>query len=255
MEEIRRKKEKDMSTISKKKSFWKEFYKYYKDDIKFVLTIFAAIAGVVFISFIAIFSSHLFDDFFREADFISKVLFIILVTVIIIAMFSFAGFAALITSHAIIYFISQTKAIKQYVYLPLTVNEVRLMIDEGVITTDKDYTYYLTDKLTYKYSGDNHCLKFTDEDMEKIINTYEEVFNKPLILDSEYYKKNRYSWVPDSIPDVIWSTRCPFNYKDEIDKIYRKDGREAGANPVVFVHKDNSFEKIENANYIYIDNE
>ena len=47
-----------MSTISKKKSFWKEFYKYYKDDIKFVLTIFAAIAGVVFISFIAIFSSH-----------------------------------------------------------------------------------------------------------------------------------------------------------------------------------------------------
>lgn len=60
-----------MSTISKKKSFWKEFYKYYKDDIKFVLTIFAAIAGVVFISFIAIFSSHLFDDFFREADFLT----------------------------------------------------------------------------------------------------------------------------------------------------------------------------------------
>ena len=47
----------------------------------------------------------------------------------------------------------------------------------------------------------------------------------------------------------------PFNYKDEIDEIYRKDGREAGANPVVFVHKDNSFEKIENANYIYIDSE
>ena len=84
------------------------------------------------------------------------------------------------------------------------------MIDEGVITTDRDYIYYLTDKLTYKYSGDNYCLKFTDEDMEKIINT---------------------------------------------DEIYRKDGREAGANPVVFVHKDNSFEKIENANYIYIDSE
>jgi hypothetical protein len=180
-----------MSTISKKKSFWKEFYKYYKDDIKFLSTIFTAIAGVVFISFIAILisSSHLFNDFFREADFISKALFIILVIVIIITMFSFAGFVALITSHAITYFISQTKAIKQYVYLPLTVDEVRLMIDEGVITTDRDYIYYLTDKLTYKYSGDNYCLKFTDEDMEKIINTYEKVFNKPLILDSEYYKK------------------------------------------------------------------
>lgn len=57
-----------MSTISKKKSFWKEFYKYYKDDIKFVLTIFTAIAGVVFISFIAILisSSHLFNDFFEK---------------------------------------------------------------------------------------------------------------------------------------------------------------------------------------------
>ncbi len=250
-------KEKDMSTISKKKSFWKEFYEYYKDDIKFILTIFAAIAGVVFISFIAILisSSHLFDDFFQEADFISKALLIILVTMIIIAMFSFAGFVALITSHALTYFISQTKAIKQYVYLPLTVDEVRLMIDEGVITTDRDYTYYLTDKLTYRYSGDNLCLKFTDEDMEKIVNTYEEVFNKPLILDNEYYKKYRYSWVPDSIPNIIWSTRGPFNYKDGIDEIYRKNGREAGANPVVFVHKNNSFEKIENANYIYIDNE
>ena len=120
-----------MEEISKKKSFWKEFYKYYKDDIKFVLTTFAAI-GVVFISFIAILISsfHLFDDFFREANFTSKVLFIILVTVIIIAMFSFAGFVTLITSYAITYFISQTKAIKQYVYLPLTVDEVRLMIDD-----------------------------------------------------------------------------------------------------------------------------
>lgn len=34
-------KEKDMSTISKKKSFWKEFYEHYKGGIKTALHILA----------------------------------------------------------------------------------------------------------------------------------------------------------------------------------------------------------------------
>lgn len=242
-----------MSTISKKKSFWKEFYEHYKGGIKTALHILEGIAAIAFIVITSILITHfhLLDRFLGDADFTTKFILIITFEIVIIIGIILIILIIDLIIKCTTNFISQTKAIKRYTYLPLTANEVKLMIAEGVITTDRDYTYYLTDNVIYKYFGNKYCLNFTDEDMKKIVSIYEEVFNKPLILDSEYYKKYKCSYLSNSIPNIIWSTNYPFNYKNKVKDINREDA----GNPVVFVHKDNLFEKIENANYIYIDNE
>ena len=242
-----------MNNISRKKSFWKEFYEYYEDGIK-ILIIIASVAFLVLSSFLLNYF-HLTDVIFNEnTDWYDKLfitMFFEIMAILSLVMIVLIIYSAI---KFLILFISKTRAIKRYTYLPLTADEVRFMIGEGIITTDRDYTYYLTDQLLFKDENGVNCLNFTDDDMEKLIDTYEEVFNKPLILDKEYFKKYAASWcsgkyiTKDSPNIVLREVIYPFNYKHKDHLI----SYEKGTNPVVFTHKDNSFEKIENANYIYI---
>jgi hypothetical protein len=246
-----------MRSISRKKSFWKEFYEYYEDGIKIAGFILAIIASVAFLGISSFLLNyfHLTDVIFNEnADWYDKLfitMFFEIMAILSLVMIVLIIYSAI---KFLILFISKTRAIKRYTYLPLTADEVRFMIGEGIITTDRDYTYYLTDQLLFKDENGVDCLDFTDDDMEKLIDTYEEVFNKPLILDKEYFKKYAASWcsgkyiTKDSPNIVLREVIYPFNYKYKVQLI----SYEKGTNPVVFTHKDNSFEKIENANYIYI---
>ena len=146
---------------------------------------------------------------------------------------------------------------KRYADLPITSDEVRALIDKGIITTDRDYTYYLVDRLickeidcvllTHEVIHSEYCWSFTNEDMIQLINIYREVFNKPIILDEDYYYKYK-----------IYSGTClcPFDYKGQIDYLddyYSEE--ETKFRPVVFTDKNTKYDTIKDAYYIYIDNE
>ena len=250
-----------MKKIRRKKTFGRVFYESYKKEFHIagiVLSIIAAItiiaiSAVIFVK-LGIFSgiiNFLFDG--NNFSFAYKVL-------IVFSFISLDVLILLISGSIIsgIYnFISKCKTMKRYADLPITSDEVRALIDKGIITTDRDYTYYLVDRLickeidcvllTHEVIHSEYCWSFTNEDMIQLINTYREVFNKPIILDEDYYYKYK-----------IYSGTClcPFDYKgqmDYLDDYYSEE--ETKFRPVVFTDKNTKYDTIKDAHYIYIDNE
>lgn len=125
----------------------------------------------------------------------------------------------------------------------------------------KNYKLYHKNKLLLNFEIQNFTpiscqiyienTKYLPLPLKRIINNKEEFIDKTM---SDVYIVNDDGCY---LFDYWLSNReVPVN-RDNYQKYItnKSSGREAGANPVVFVHKDNSFEKIENANYIYIDSE
>lgn len=265
-----------MEEIRREKSFGRVFYESYKKEFHIagiVLSIIAAItiiaiSAVIFVK-LGIFSriiNFLFDGnnfSFAYKVFITfwiEILSLFIILLLVIQLISLVVLISLISGSIIsgIYnFISKCKTMKRYADLPITSDEVRALIDKDIITTDRDYTYYLVDRLickeidcvllNHEVIHSEYCWSFTNEDMIQLINTYREVFNKPIILDKDYYYKYK-----------IYSGTClcPFDYKGQIDYLddyYSEE--ETEFRPVVFTDKNTKYDQIKDAHYIYIGNE
>ena len=265
-----------MKEIRRKKTFGRVFYESYKKEFHIAgiaLSIIAAItiiaiSAVIFVK-LRIFSgifNFLFDGnnfSFAYKVFITfwiEILSLFIILLLVMQLISLVVLISLISGSIIngIYnFISKCKTMKRYADLPITSDEVRALIDKGIITTDRDYTYYLVDRLickeidcvllTHEVIHSEYCWSFTNEDMVQLINTYREVFNKPIIVDKDYYYKYK-----------IYSGTCfcPFDYKGQIDYLddyYSEE--ETKFRPVVFTDKNTKYDTIKDAHYIYIDNE
>lgn len=265
-----------MEEIGRKKTFSRVFYESYKEEFHIagiILKIIAAIIVVIISAVIFVKSgicngiiNFLFDG--NNFSFAYKVLIVFslellslgFIPLLIMMFISLDALIVLICESIIngIYnFTSKCKTMKRYADLPLTSDEVRALIDRGIIATDRDYTYYLVDRLickeidcvllNHEVIHSEYCWSFTDEDMIQLINTYKEVFNKPIILDKEYYYKYK-----------IYSGTClcPFDYKGQIDYLddyYSEE--ETEFRPVVFIDKNTKYDTIKDAHYIYIGNE
>lgn len=261
-----------MEEIRRKKTFGRVFYESYKKEFHIagiILKIIAAIIVVIISAVIFVKSgicNFLFDDgnfSFAFKVFITfwlEILSLLIILLLVIQLICLIVIILLICGSIIsgIYnFISKCKTMKRYADLPLTSDKVRALIDRGIITTDRDYTYYLVDRLickeidcvllNHEIIHSEYCWSFTYEDMIQLINTYREVFNKPIILDKDYYYKYK-----------IYSGTClcPFDYKGQIDYLddyYSEE--ETEFRPIVFTDKNTKYDQIKDAHYIYIDNE
>ncbi len=263
-----------MEEIRRKKTFGRVFYESYKKEFHIACIVLSIIAAITIIAISAVifvklgicngainslFDGNNFSFAFKVfITFWLEILLLLIILSLVIQLICLVVLIFLISGSIIsgIYnFISKCKTMKRYADLPITSDEVRALIDKGIITTDRDYTYYLVDRLickeidcvllTHEVIHSEYCWSFTNEDMIQLINTYREVFNKPIILDEDYYYKYK-----------IYSGTCfcPFDYKGQIDYLddyYSEE--ETKFRPVVFTNKNTKYDTIKDAYYIYID--
>lgn len=122
-----------------------------------------------------------------------------LVDVIFILLVAFVFIGVIVI--AIVTGITHITAVKRYTYLPLTVDEVREAINEGLIKdTPESYTDYLTKQMKY-FSG---SVIFSVDDMKMITKTVKEIWDESFKLNKDYLIRNKiegYGYFPFSSED------------------------------------------------------
>lgn len=89
---------------------------------------------------------------------------------------------------AIVTGITHIIAVKRYTYLPLTADEVREAINEGLIgNTPESYIDYLTKQMQY-FDG---SIIFSIDDMKTITKTVKEIWDKPFKLNKDFLIRNK----------------------------------------------------------------
>lgn len=98
--------------------------------------------------------------------------------------FTFIGLIVI----AVVTGITHISAVKRYTYLPLTTDEVREAINEGLIeNTPESYIDFLTKQVKY-YDG---CVAFSIDDMKLITKTIKEIWDKPFKLNKDFLIRNK----------------------------------------------------------------
>lgn len=99
-------------------------------------------------------------------------------------VFAFIGLIVI----AVVTGITHITAVKRYTYLPLTSDEVREAINEGLIeNTPESYIDYLTKQMRY-YDG---SIIFSIDDMKMITKTVKEIWDKPFKLNKDFLIRNK----------------------------------------------------------------
>ena len=87
--------------------------------------------------------------------------------------------------------IHKIKAVYNYTYLPLTVDEIRDALDKGVISSKEDYIRLILNSLRYgamkKPSSwfSAYYITFSQEELYSLCKSFEEVFDSPIIIDND----------------------------------------------------------------------
>lgn len=189
--------------FKKKKSFWKEFFNECEGVIVVgAIMIYIALSMIVgnlilpYINNGKLINPYVEDISNKFTSFVIRtfisciwlfgVIFILLITIAIIGIIVIA----------IVSGITHITAVKRYTYLPLTVDEVREAINEGLIEdTPESYTDYLTKQM--EYFGDS--VIFSVDDMKMITKTVKEIWNESFKLNKDYLIRNKiegYGYLP-----------------------------------------------------------
>ena len=190
--------------FKKKKSFWKEFFNECTG-----VTLVGAI--MIYIALSAIIGNLIlpYKEINPYIEDVSSKFSIFLIKTIIGAIWLFGIIFVLLIAFAIIGIIviaivtgiTHITAVKRYTYLPLTADEVREAINEGLIEdTPESYTDYLTKQMKY-FDG---SVIFSVDDMKMITKTVKRIWNESFKLNKDFLIRNeieRYDYLPFGFGD------------------------------------------------------
>lgn len=198
----------NFKNMSKKKSFCNALFNEFFGSILLVLFI-TYMAAFIILGKAGIFNfiggdSNIANGFVAAVFFPIMLGLVLLAIVLIVSMLGFIPFA-----------IHKVKAVYNYTYFPLTVDEIRDALDKGIISSKEDYIRLILDSLRYgamkKPSSwfSAYYITFSQEELYSLCKSFEEVFDSPIIIDNDILSYiNKYDGID-----------TPFNnakYTDEV---------------------------------------
>lgn len=190
--------------FKKKKSFWKEFFNECTGVILvgaiMIYIALSAIIGNLILPYKEI-NPYIEDVSSKFSIFLIKTIIgaIWLVGIIFVLLIAFAIIGIIVI--AIVTGITHITAVKRYTYLPLTADEVREAINEGLIEdTPESYTDYLTKQMKY-FDG---SVIFSVDDMKMITKTVKRIWNESFKLNKDFLIRNEiesYDYLPFGFGD------------------------------------------------------
>ena len=177
--------------FKKKKHFWKEFLNECEGVIVTgAVMIYIALSMIVGNLILPCISNETEINPYTE-DVSSKITIFLIKTMrggmwifMLLIAFAFIGLIVI----AVVTGITHISAVKRYTYLPLTSDEVREAINEGLIhNTPESYIDYLTKQMRY-FDG---SIIFSKDDMKMITKTVKEIWDKPFKLNKDFLIRNK----------------------------------------------------------------
>lgn len=195
----------NFKNMSKKKSFCNALFNEFFGSILLVLFI-TYMAAFIILGKAGIFNfiggdSNIANGFVAAVFFPIVLGFVLLAIVLIVSVLGFIP--------------HKVRAVYNYTYLPLTVDEIRDALDKGIISSKEDYIRLILNSLRYgamkKPSSwfSAYYITFSQEELYSLCKSFEEVFDSPIIIDNDMLSYiNKYDGID-----------TPFNnakYTDEV---------------------------------------
>lgn len=165
-----------LKNMNKKKSFWSTLVN------EFLGTILITFIIIYITVFILLGRAGIFNFMGGSNDVINGLVaavafpIVLILTVVLIALaVNIVGLIPL-TIHKI-------KAVYNYIYLPLTVNEIKDALDKNIISSKEDYIKLILDSLRYGVTNkpswffSTHYIAFSEEELYSLCKAFEEVFD------------------------------------------------------------------------------
>ena len=173
-----------LKNMNKKKSFWSTLVN------EFLGTILITFIIIYITVFILLGRAGIFNFMGGSNDVINGLVaavafpIVLILTVVLIALaVNIVGLIPL-TIHKI-------KAVYNYIYLPLTVNEIKDALDKNIISSKEDYIKLIFDSLSYGLTTKpsllfyTHYIAFSEEELYSLCKAFEEVFDSPIVIDKD----------------------------------------------------------------------
>lgn len=173
-----------LKNMNKKKSFWSTLVN------EFLGTILITFIIIYITVFILLGRTGIFNFMGSGNDIINGLVaavafpIVLILTVVLIALaVNIVGLIPL-TIHKI-------KAVYNYIYLPLTVNEIKDALDKNIISSKEDYIKLILDSLRYGVTNkpswffSTHYIAFSEEELYSLCKAFEEVFDSPIVIDKD----------------------------------------------------------------------
>ena len=173
-----------LKNMNKKKSFWSTLVN------EFLGTILITFIIIYITVFILLGRAGIFNFMGGSNDVINGLVaavafpIVLIFTVVLIALaVNIVGLIPL-TIHKI-------KAVYNYIYLPLTVNEIKDALDKNIISSKEDYIKLILDSLRYGVTNkpswffSTHYIAFSEEELYSLCKAFEEVFDSPIVIDKD----------------------------------------------------------------------
>lgn len=171
----------NFKNMSKKKSFCNALFNEFFGPILLVLFI-TYIAAFIILGKAGIFN-FIGGDSNIANGFVAAVFFPIVLGLVLLAIVLIVSVLGFIPH--------KVRAVYNYTYLPLTVDEIRDALDKGVISSKEDYIRLILDSLRYgamkKPSSwfSAYYITFSQEELYSLCKSFEEVFDSPIIIDND----------------------------------------------------------------------
>lgn len=170
--------------MNKKKSFWSTLVNEFLGTILITfiiiyITVFILLGRTGIFNFMGS-SNDIINGLVAAASF--PIVLILAVVVIALAV-NIVGLFPLI--------IHKIKAIYNYTYLPLTVDEIKDALDENIISSKEDYIKLILDSLRYGVTNkpslffSTYYIAFSKEELCSLCKAFEEVFDSPIVIDND----------------------------------------------------------------------
>lgn len=189
----------NFKNMSKKKSFCNALFNEFFGSILLVLFI-TYIAAFIILGKAGIFN-FIGGDSNIANGFVAAVFFPIVLGLVLLAIVLIVSVLGFIPH--------KVRAVYNYTYLPLTVDEIRDALDKGVISSKEDYIRLILNSLRYgamkKPSSwfSAYYITFSQEELYSLCKSFEEVFDSPIIIDNDMLSYiNKYDGIDTPFDNV-----------------------------------------------------
>lgn len=187
-----------LKNMNKKKSFWGTLVNEFLGTILITFTI------IYIIVFILLGRAGIFNFMGGGSDIINGLVAALFFPIALTFVACTIALAVYIVGF-IPLTIHKIKAVYNYTYLPLTVDEIKDALDKNIISSKEDYIKLILDSLRYGVTNkpssffSTHYIAFSKEELCSLCKAFEEVFDSPIVIDSDmlsYLNKYECSYSP-----------------------------------------------------------